>query len=154
MCDYSLHAEKTRPALVGDKLTTHRFSHGTVGMRDCAGFAVCLLPGTELAFASPIASKSFLGFFTGGHVYDHSVARFRKVDEHSVNMHHDALELPDGNVVKLHDMLEGQEATVLQLPAKEKDQREQLNKIAGVTQELAATLTIEFGGSRTTERIA
>ena len=32
-------------------------------------------------------------------------------------MHHDALEFPDGQTVLLTDLLEGQEATVLQLPA-------------------------------------
>lgn len=31
--------------------------------------------------------------------------------------HHDALEFPDGQIVLLTDVFEGQEATVLQLPA-------------------------------------
>ena len=31
--------------------------------------------------------------------------------------HHDALEFPDGQMVLLTDVFEGQEATVLQLPA-------------------------------------
>ena len=31
--------------------------------------------------------------------------------------HHDALEFPDGKMVLLSHLLEGQEATVLQLPA-------------------------------------
>jgi hypothetical protein len=31
-------------------------------------------------------------------------------------VHHDALEFPDGTCVLLTDLLEGQEATVLQLP--------------------------------------
>jgi hypothetical protein len=33
-------------------------------------------------------------------------------------MHHDALELPDGQTLLLTFLCEGQEATVLQLPAK------------------------------------
>ena len=33
------------------------------------------------------------------------------------NVHHDALEFPDGQVVKLTRLCEGQHATVLQLPA-------------------------------------
>jgi len=33
-------------------------------------------------------------------------------------VHHDALEFPDGQTVLLTDLLEGQQATVLQLPAK------------------------------------
>ena len=31
MCDYSLHNVKSRPAKVGDKLTTHHFNTGTRG---------------------------------------------------------------------------------------------------------------------------
>jgi hypothetical protein len=52
MCDYSLHNVKSRPAKVGDKLTTHQFYSGTRGF--CApednNVAVCVLPGTELSF--------------------------------------------------------------------------------------------------------
>ena len=47
MCDYSLHNVKTRPAQVGDKVTTRLFKSGTRGF--CApedkSVAVCLLPG-------------------------------------------------------------------------------------------------------------
>jgi hypothetical protein len=35
----------------------------------------------------------------------------------SPRVHHDALEFPDGTCVLLTDLLEGQEVTVLQLPA-------------------------------------
>ena len=56
MCDYSLQNVKTRPAKVGDKLLTRRFPSGTAGF--CAPedihVAVCLLPGTELAFACEV----------------------------------------------------------------------------------------------------
>jgi hypothetical protein len=31
MCDYSLHNVKSRPAKIGDKLTTHFFQSGTRG---------------------------------------------------------------------------------------------------------------------------
>jgi hypothetical protein len=45
MCDFSLHAVRSRPAKVGDKLTTRMFNLGTSGF--CApedrGMAVCLL---------------------------------------------------------------------------------------------------------------
>jgi hypothetical protein len=53
MCDYSLHNVKTRPAKVGDKLTTREFGTGTHGFAasEDASVAVCLLPGTELSFA-------------------------------------------------------------------------------------------------------
>ena len=36
MCDYSLHNVKSRPARVGDKLTTRTFGTGTRGFC-CAG---------------------------------------------------------------------------------------------------------------------
>ena len=53
MCDFSLEAVRSRPAKVGDKLTTRMFNSGTSGF--CApedrGMAVCLRPGTELSFA-------------------------------------------------------------------------------------------------------
>jgi hypothetical protein len=52
MCDYSLQSVRTRPAKVGEKLVTHNFGTGTRGFaapEDCS-VAVCLLPGTELAF--------------------------------------------------------------------------------------------------------
>jgi len=56
MCDYSLHSVRTRPAKVGEKLVTHDFGTGTRGFaapEDCS-VAVCLLPGTELAFETPV----------------------------------------------------------------------------------------------------
>ena len=54
MCDYSLHSVKTRPAKVGDKLTTHSFGTGTRGFSasEDASVAVCVLPGTELSFTA------------------------------------------------------------------------------------------------------
>jgi len=53
MCDYSLQNVKTRPAKVGDKLVTRRFSSGTSGFAapEDVNVAVCVLPGTELSFA-------------------------------------------------------------------------------------------------------
>jgi hypothetical protein len=56
MCDYSLIGVRSRPAKVGDKLTTHDFGTGTRGFAaaEDAGVAVCVLPGTELAFSSPV----------------------------------------------------------------------------------------------------
>ena len=53
MCDYSLHSIKSRPAKVGDKLTTRNFGTGTRGFSasEDATVAVCVLPGTELSFA-------------------------------------------------------------------------------------------------------
>ena len=47
----------------------------------------------------------------------HTTAIFRQVNKDNPRTHHDALEFPDGQVVLLTALLEGQEATVLQLPA-------------------------------------
>ena len=56
MCDYSLQHVRSRPAKVGDKLTTRDFGTGTRGFAasEDAGVAVCVLPGTELSFAGEI----------------------------------------------------------------------------------------------------
>ena len=45
------------------------------------------------------------------------VARFREVNVENLHEHHDALEFPDGRIVLLTLLCEGQAATVLQLPA-------------------------------------
>ena len=52
MCDYSLHSIKSRPAKIDDKLTTRDFGTGTRGFAasENPNVAVCVLPGTELAF--------------------------------------------------------------------------------------------------------
>jgi hypothetical protein len=53
MCDYSLHDVASRPASVGDKLVSARFNNSiTRGFAsfDQPNVAVCMLPGTELAF--------------------------------------------------------------------------------------------------------
>src|SRR5262245_10074288 len=53
---YSLHSVKTRPAKVGDTLTTRRFETGTRGFcaQEDARIAVCLLPDTELSFTEEV----------------------------------------------------------------------------------------------------
>ncbi len=56
MCDYSLHHVKSRPAKVGDKLRTVNFNTGTRGFAapEDSTTAVCVLPGTELAFSEEV----------------------------------------------------------------------------------------------------
>ena len=56
MCDYSLQHLSSRPAKVGDKLTTRDFGTGTRGFAaaEDAAVAVCVLPGTELAFSDTV----------------------------------------------------------------------------------------------------
>ena len=61
MCDYSLQSVRSRPAKVGDKLTTHDFDTGTRGFAaaEDAAVAVCVLPGTELAFSSRVTVTDY-----------------------------------------------------------------------------------------------
>ena len=120
MCDYSLLHVRSRPAKVGDKLTTRDFGTGTHGFAaaEDAAVAVCVLPGTELAFSDTV-TISYCRFILGWKVETlaYSTAIFRQVNKHDPTVHHDALEFPDGRVVLLTKVMAGQEATVLQLPA-------------------------------------
>src|SRR5262245_20752646 len=118
MCDYSLQTVRTRPAKVGDKLTTRDFGTCTRGFAaaEDAEVAFCVLPGTELAFSGPVTVTRFIVTWrveTTGH----TTAIFRQVNKTKPRKHHDALEFQDGRIVLLTRLGEGQEATVLQLPA-------------------------------------
>jgi len=120
MCDYSLQSVRSRPAKIGEKLRTQHFNTGTIGFAapEDANTAVCVLPGTELAFATAIRCSVRGGLFGRmSEVLQHTTAIFRQVNKDNPRTHHDALEFPDGQTVLLTDMFEGQEATVLQLPA-------------------------------------
>ena len=116
MCDYSLHDVKSRPAKVGDKLTTRKFHSGTTGFSapEDASMAVCILPGTELSFADEVR-RVRLWPWSKDVIY-HKTAIFRQINQQAPMHHHDALEFPDGKVVLLTFLKEGQQATVLQLP--------------------------------------
>ena len=121
MCDYSIQTIESRPAKVGDKLTTRDFGTYTRGFgaaEDCA-VAVCVLPGTELAFSDAVTLK-VPRFFVGWKVerLDYATAIFRQVNKSEPFKHHDALEFPNGRIVLLTRLSERQEATVLQLPAR------------------------------------
>ena len=117
MCDYSLQSVKTRPAKVGDTLFTRRFITGTGGFAapEDINVAVCLLPGTELSFAYEVR-RSRLWPWTKTTIRDRT-AIFRQVNLGNPHTHHDALEFADGEIVLLTYLMEGQQATVLQLPA-------------------------------------
>jgi hypothetical protein len=122
MCDYSLQSVMSRPAKVGDKLTTRDFGTGTRGFAagEDSRVAVCVLPGTELAFSSAVAFLDADGIFFAKwkvRTLAHATAIFRQVKRHESWGHHDALEFPDGRIVLLTHLCEGQKATVLQLPA-------------------------------------
>jgi hypothetical protein len=120
MCDYSLMHVKSRAASVGDKLRTTNFGTGTRGFAgvDDPTTAVCVLPGTELAFDSEIR---VYGAATNT---PFKTAIFRQINREQPHMHHDALELPDGQTLLLTFLCEGQQASVLQLPAKPNSEAE------------------------------
>jgi hypothetical protein len=120
MCDYSLQNVKSRPAKVGDTLTTRNFGTGTRGFAasEDAGVVVCLLPGTELCFACAVSG---LGRWPWRkRVTDHKTAIFRQINKEKAAAHHDALEFPDGQILLLTQLCVGQQATVLQLPVEPK----------------------------------
>jgi hypothetical protein len=117
MCDYSLHVVSSRPAKVGDKLVSSAFERtSTLGFAAVGEphVAICILPGTELAFESKPRYGGFFGVFARRAATP--VARFRQVNLDNPHTHHDALEFPDGRVVSLQQIVPGQVATVLQLP--------------------------------------
>src|SRR6266516_7220382 len=66
MCDYGLQHVASRPAKVGDKLVSTQFSSSiTRGFAAVGepGVAVCLLPGTELAFEKDVEYEPRLHLF-------------------------------------------------------------------------------------------
>jgi hypothetical protein len=121
MCDYSLQFIASRPAVVGDELVSTKFTNAITGGFAAAGepgVAVCLLPGTEVAFDKEVEYEH--GFFPNlkrAKKLDATVARLRRVNPDQPYVHHDALEFPDGQVVLVTRLCEGQRAVVLQLPA-------------------------------------
>jgi hypothetical protein len=119
MCDYSLHCVASRAAEAAETLVVTNF-HGT----STRGFAspgetavaVCLRPGTEIAFEEEAYREGALFRRKLGD----RVARFRQVDLDTPTVHHDALEFPDGTIVKVNDLVVGQRARIVQLPAEPK----------------------------------
>ena len=119
MCDYSLHHVASRPAKVGDKLITTKFVNTPTGgfaAVDNPNVAVCLLPGTEIAFEQDVECEAALGILPSRRVGER-LARFRQVNVEQPCVHHDALEFSDGRVVLVTRLRQGQRATVLQMPA-------------------------------------
>jgi hypothetical protein len=119
MCDYSLHNVISRPAKVGDRLISTRFCNSiTSGFAEIGqpNVAVCLRPGTELTFENQVECKANW-LFDRQRKIGSNVAVFRQINIDKPNVHHDALEFPNGKVVLVNDLRESQFATVLQLPA-------------------------------------
>jgi hypothetical protein len=120
MCDYSLQHLASRPAKVGDKLVSTAFSNsftrGFAAVGD-PSVAVCMLPGTELAFDHDVVYEPDPHLLFGSRTILHRVARFRQVNLDRPHAHHDALEFPNGQIVLVTRLASGQAITVLQLPA-------------------------------------
>ena len=118
MCDYSLHNVASRPAKAGDRLRTTEFAlSGTRGFSAVgrSDVAVCLRPGTELAFDENVVTYRSFGFFPHRKLHG-KVAQFRQINMDQPHTHHDALEFPYGQIVLITDLRPGQSATVLTLP--------------------------------------
>src|SRR5215813_12648861 len=82
--------------------------------------AVCLLPGTEVAFEKEVEFERGFGLFSSWKrekTIGDKVARFRQLNVDKPNVHHDALEFPNGDIVLVTRLSEDQHATVLRLPA-------------------------------------
>jgi hypothetical protein len=122
MCDYSLELVASRPAKIGDELVTTRFQNsmtrGFAAMGE-PNVAVCLLPGTEVAFKKEVKYERFFALFPSMKfgTLGKKVAQFRQINTGKQGVHRDALEFPDGEIVLLTRLCEGQHVTVLQLPA-------------------------------------
>ena len=141
MCDYSLHSVATRPAAVSDKMITARFAYtatrGFAAAEDC-NVAVCLRPGTELAFDRDVEVESVFGT-APARTLPHRVARFRQVDMDRPTVHHDALEFPDGLLVLVTNLAEGQRATVIQMPNAETKVKAPASRVASAEPDVATT---------------
>ena len=119
MCDYSLHLVASRAAKAGDELVTTKFDNSFTRGFAAIGepnVAVCLLPGTEVGFEQDVNFEGMFGMLPTRKLTQ-KVARFRQINQGKLTSHHDALEFPDGEIVLLTRMCEGQRARVLQLPA-------------------------------------
>ena len=116
MCDYSLHAVATRPARVGETLITTTFrgtsTRGFASESEPA-VAVCMLPGTELAFAEDVKYENR---WIWTKAINFRVGKFGAIEPEVLHRHHDAIEFPDGSTVLVTQLRKGQRATVLQLP--------------------------------------
>jgi hypothetical protein len=118
MCDYSLQHVASRPAAAGQRLVTTRFPTSmTRGFTEVGEPAVviCLLPGTEIAFDREVKAVPNFPLMPKRRIGER-VARFRQVALDKPTAHHDALEFANGEIVLLTRLVEGQIATVLQLP--------------------------------------
>src|SRR6266700_6937033 len=103
MCDYSLHLVASRPAKIEDKLVATKFNNSITRGFSAVGqpnVAVCLLPGTEIAFDENVECEPSFGIgILANKKIGQRLARFRQVNMDNPVAHHDALEFPDGQLV-------------------------------------------------------
>jgi hypothetical protein len=131
MCDYSLHAVASRPAEVGETLVSSQFQSTTTrgfASPDDPQVAICLRPGTEIAFEADAQAQGLLFRRDVGD----RLARFRQVDLDHAARHHDALEFSNGTIILVNDLVPGQRAKVLQLPANPIEQRADTSQSSAV----------------------
>jgi hypothetical protein len=101
MCDYSLDFVASRPAKVGDKLISTSFDNSLTRGFAAVGepnVAVCVLPGTEIAFEQEVEYRHAL---LPNQKVAERLARFRQVNVEQASVHHDALEFPNGKTILL-----------------------------------------------------
>src|SRR5262245_41156858 len=92
----------------------HRRTHSTAKL-----LGIGLLPSTKGALEKEIEFERGLGLFSSWkreRTIGDKVARFRQLNVDQAE-HHDALEFPNGDIVLVIRLSEGQHATVLQLTA-------------------------------------
>ena len=104
MCDYSLHHVSNRPAKIEDKLVATKFHNSITRGFAAVGqpnVAVCLLPGTEIAFDESVECEPSFGIgILPNKKIGQRLARFRQVNTDNPVAHHDALEFPDHALVR------------------------------------------------------
>src|SRR5262249_58714764 len=83
--------------------------------------AICLLPGTEVAFERDVECDGLFRFFRSRSLKQ-KLARFRQVNPDQPTMHHHALEFPDGEILLVTKLPEGQYAPLLPLPVPRKEE--------------------------------
>jgi hypothetical protein len=142
MCDYSLHHVATRPAKIEDRLVTTKFHNSITRGFAAVGeprVAVCLMPGTELAFDRDVECEPALAIFPTKKI-GQRVARFRQINMDQPTVHHDALEFADGQDVLLTTLCDVQQATVLQMPATPRSKNDAAERVTETTDERRETL--------------
>ena len=86
MCDYSLHHVANRPAKIEDKLVATKFHNSITRGFAAVGqpnVAVCLLPGTEIAFDQSVECEPSFGVGILAEQENRTAARALPTDQHA-----------------------------------------------------------------------